>query len=253
MKIFLKKVYDQFSALLPKESEKKIANDAGQYWSKSEESKKIQDLSHWRGAGRWNEGEWQKIGEHHFTLLKRLCTYSNISLESVRSMLEWGPGGGSNVVRFSENMSTIYGVDISRSNLDECSRQLEKINFKKFYPVLIPPEDPDSCLNQIKEPVDLFLSTAVFQHFPSKEYGIRIMSVAYELLKPGAVAIIQIRYDNSKRHYHSKKRNYRHNAVTFTSYGLDEFWDICASIKFTPLYIHLESAINYAYYYLRKD
>lgn len=50
----------------------------------------------------------------------------------------------------------------------------------------------------------------------------------------------------------AKHRNYHKNAITFTSYKIEEFWEISKSSGFTPLGIVLEPHNRYAYYYLAK-
>ena len=146
-----------------------------------------------------------------------------------------------------------YGVDISQPNLHESARQLANTSFNGFKPILIAPGDPSACISKINCQLDFFLSTAVFQHFPSKNYGFKVLEIAHKLLKPGAVALVQIRYDNLKYRYRPKWRDYKYNAITFTSYKLDEFWKMCIETKFMPLFISLEPEVNYAYYFLKNS
>jgi hypothetical protein len=100
--------------------------------------------------------------------------------------------------------------------------------------------------------VDFFLSTAVFQHFPSQEYGIKVTRLAFHLLKDEGVAIIQIRYDDGSDILKSKQRDYARNAITFTSYPVHEYWQIALESGFTPLAVILDTEPCYAYYLLRK-
>ena len=253
MRTLLKKIYAMIFNFLPHEAEDKIANDAGEYWVGSQSSENKRDLSHWRGRGRWTDDKWREIGEHHFKLFEKLCSVSCIPKENIQTILEWGPGGGSNAVRFSQHVSVFYGVDISQPNLHESARQLANTSFNGFKPILIAPGDPSACISKINCQLDFFLSTAVFQHFPSKNYGFKVLEIAHKLLKPGAVALVQIRYDNLKYRYRPKWRDYKYNAITFTSYKLDEFWKMCIETKFMPLFISLEPEVNYAYYFLKNS
>lgn len=111
-------------------------------------------------------------------------------------------------------IDTFYGVDISKANLDECTRQCERSALRPFRPILIDPEDPESVPQVVDGPLDAFLSTAVYQHFPSKSYGHRVTRIAGELLRPGGVALIQTRYSEGSRRFRPKKRGYKHNAIT---------------------------------------
>jgi len=248
----LQGIYNFFYSVVPRENAKKIYKDVYNYWSASESSDRKKDLSHWRGKGRWDEDAWLEIGEKNFSFFNMLCKISNTPTDSIKRMLEWGPGGGANVIRFAKNISVYYGVDISKSNLDECHKQVKHIYPQSFHPILIEPPKPQDCIAKIEGKIDFFLSTAVFQHFPSKEYGIEILKIAYNLLHKGKIALIQIRYDDIRLKYKSKTRSYQRNAITFTSYRIDEFWKICKDIGFEPLSVTLSPEVNYAYYFLQK-
>ncbi len=234
------------------EKEDKISNDAKKYWSSSQENSTIQDLSHWRGSGRWCDDEsWNKIGKKHFFMYKKLCDLTEMTGQ-IRSMIEWGPGGGANLIWFSKELNKIYGIDISSPNLDECERQLMENEYFGFNKVLIPANSPEDCVDLIKPDVDFFLSTAVYQHFPSKEYGIKVTKLAYKLLSNQSIALIQIRYDDGSNRFAPKTRDYYQNAVNFTSYKIEEFWNIANEIGFKPIAIYLKPEVNYAYYFLGK-
>lgn len=179
------RILEKAEGLLPRERVSKIAKDAGQFWSESGSKAIIRDYSHWRGEGRWaDEQTWAKIGDTHFKVFGDLCLLAGIS-RPIHSMVEWGPGGGANAVRFCSEVSSYYGIDISTANLDECRRQLHIQSFDGFHPVLIHADHPEEVLQSVRTPVDLFLSTAVFQHFPGKEYGVLVMKVAYDLVSSG--------------------------------------------------------------------
>jgi len=232
------------------QSERKIIRDAEKFWSSSKNNSDRQDLSHWRGKGRWmDDFQWLAIGEQHLSLFKELCEISNTSIQT---MVEWGPGGGSNLLAFKNQMKIIYGVDISPSNLDECENQLIQAGYTGFKKVLISVDSPEDCIISIDSAVDFFLSTAVYQHFPSKEYGIEVTKIAYNLLSEKGVALIQTRYEDGNNRVFSKKRNYFKNAIGFTSYTIEEFWKISEIIGFKPVAIYLKPESNYAYYFLKK-
>lgn len=168
-------------------------------------------------------------------------------------MVEWGPGGGANAVRFAREVGRLYGVDISEANLAECRRQLESQPFRGFIPILIDANQPQEALDRIAERVDFFLSTAVFQHFPSKEYGVKVTQIAYQMLKDNGIALIQTRYDDGSARLKPKDRDYARNAVTFTSYPIQEYWQIALECGFAPLAVVLDVGTRYAYYLLRRD
>lgn len=239
------------SGFLP-QSESRVASDAFSFWAGSDSTDGARDLSHWLGEGRWSDqGAWTHIGQLHFEMFESLCLLANRE-RPVRSMVEWGPGGGANAVRFCAEAAGLYGVDISAPNLAECRRQLEIRGFDGFQPILIDTMCPEQCLQFVKSPVEFFLSTAVYQHFPSKQYGIRVTELACELLADDGVALIQIRYHDGSKRFAPKNRDYWRNVVTFTSYGISEFWQIAVESGFNPLAVSLDPDINYAYYFLKK-
>jgi cyclopropane fatty-acyl-phospholipid synthase-like methyltransferase len=229
-----------------------LAATAQQYWSASATENDKQDLSHWKGSGRWaDEESWRRIGEDHFDIYRTLLRLADRQ-EPVRSMIEWGPGGGANAVRFAREIPRFYGVDISEPNLSQCRREVESTGYTGFVPVRIEAADPEDVLDRIGEKVDLFLCTAVYQHFPDKEHGVRITELAHELLADGGVALIQTRYDDGNPYYAPKTRDYWANAVVFTSYRIEEFWQVATDAGFHPLAVVLRPATNYAFYLLSK-
>lgn len=178
--------------------------------------------------------------------------FSSEGRPAPETVLEWGPGGGANVVHFLGWARRYIGVDISAANLEECRRQTAERQLSEFVPIHIEANAPEAVLEKTPGPCDLFLSTAVFQHFPSREYGIRITGIARKLLKPDGLALIQIRYDNGQPSFFAKRRDYRRNVLTFTSYRIDEFWNIAREAGFDPACVTLEPRTNYAFFFLRN-
>jgi cyclopropane fatty-acyl-phospholipid synthase-like methyltransferase len=235
----------------PVEPETKIARDAAEYWSRSATDRFQKEMSHWQGSGGKfsQDSDWRLIGERSFAMFEELCAQTRHP-RPVRRMLEWGPGGGSNAIRFAPETAEFIGVDISEPNLNECERQLASIGYRGLSKVLIDPNRPEDVLALVEPGVDFVLSTAVFQHFPSKEYGVRVLSVLHSLLAPTGIAMLQIRYDDGTEQWRPKQGDYNKNAITFTSYGIAEFWKHCEVAGMRPLSVRLDMSINYAYYYV---
>ena len=76
---------------------------------------------------------------------------------------------------------------------------------------------------------------AVFQHFPSREYGGEVLRVVAGLLAPGGLGCVQIRYDNGREKYQQKHEDYFARHLTFTSYPLDTFWSLIEGVGLRPL------------------
>lgn len=230
------------------DAENMLEKDAGEFWSESETNASIQDLSHWSGVGRWvDKRKWAAIGEDHLNRFLKFAKCENI--KQYNHAVEWGPGGGSNAVAFLKLFKCYTGVDISGPNLQECVRQVNLRRLESFTPVLIDVEKPESIADIIKSKCDLFISTAVFQHFPSKEYGNRVLKSVYKILEPNASVIIQIRYDNGDPIYIPKKRDYKKNAVVFNSYRIDEFWCLMVNSGLEVITVKLFPENNIAYFF----
>jgi hypothetical protein len=231
---------------------KDLAIEAGQYWRQSEGRAWVQDMSHWRGHGRWaDQRAWASLGERHLEMFHKLCALTGRT-GKMRSMLEWGPGGGANAVAFAPHVRRFYGVDISPANLAECGRQLEVIGFADWRPIAIDAGRPEECLAAIDEPVDFVLSTAVFQHFPGKGYGVRVLGILNQLLASDGIALIQIRYDDGSEVLRCKTSDYEKNVVTFTSYRIEEFSRLASEAGLDPVSLVLKPGDCYAFYLLKK-
>jgi len=234
------------------ESDTKILTDSQAFWSSSDKLNDIKDHAHWKGEGRWKDEEkWLGIGRNHINLLKSFIKYLNYD-KSIDSVLEWGSGGGSNAIAFSQLAKRYYGVDTSEPTLEQCRNELSTIHNLEFKPILIDIDYPEKVVEEIDQKCDLFLSTAVFQHFPSKQYGIRVTKLAYEILNDKSLAIIQVRYEGDDIKFKPKRKFYNQNVITFTSYKIEEYWDVLINTGFKPEYTILDSSINYAYYFCTK-
>jgi len=230
-----------------------IEQDAQDLWSQSSDRDLIRDYAHWQGSGRWkDERAWLTIGENTYAKFRRYCRLLSVDPEK-RTMLEWGTGGGSNIVRFGQEWRTCFGVDISTASLEEVMRQCREREVPAtFRPCLVPAKDPDHIKTLVDEPIDLFLSTAVFQHFPSQAYGYHVIVLAAQMLKKGGLAFIQIRYDDGHEKFKSRSEKYDVYAIRFTSYKIDEFWKVMHGFNIVPIAVDLDPNVNYATFFGRK-
>jgi Methyltransferase domain len=204
------------------------------------------DMSHWRGHGRWPDDKWLAIGAATLHSIQRAARTLGRDVPK-GPLLEWGPGGGSNLVACAGISQRLYGADISTKNLAECARVLAELDSSpEFRPILVG-DHPTTVTDAIDEPIDLFVSTAVFQHFPTREYGGEVLRAVAGALAPGALGCVQIRYDDGTPKYLQKEADYFARHVTFTSYPLDGFWDLIKSVGLQPLDISaVNSKVNYA-------
>ena len=103
--------------------------------------------------------------------------------------------------------STCGSCTTTRNTGADCGRQLAAVGgADRFRPIVLDGE-PEAVLTAIDRPVDLFVSAAVFQHFPSQEYGRRVLASASAsvAMAPGAIGYVQIRYDDGTPKYAPKE------------------------------------------------
>lgn len=214
-------------------------DEVEQLWSRSAEDERLRGHSHWRGAGAFaDERRWLAIGE-------RTRGYVDELLREVRGgstshweleVLEWGPGGGSNLVALAPIASGFVGVDVSAPNLEECGRQASAIGFDGFRPIHIGDAPPTVVAATVDAPVDVVISTSVFQHFPSVAYGEQVLGVLRDLSHAGTVGVIQVRYERRPDLRPSTGR-YRDDYLHGSVHPLADFWWSLAGSGFTPLRI----------------
>jgi methyltransferase family protein len=229
-----------------------VHHEITEVWESHDDEQYRQDQSHWRGVGRWNEEKWTEWGQGTAQRMEELhhAAHRNWSSAAPPVVLEWGPGGGANLYGLASRVSTMYGVDISAKNLEETGRVLAEIAGSHFVPILLDGE-PSTVVGLIDRPVDLFFSTAVFQHFPSREYGAEVLRTVRQLMAPGGLGYVQIRFDDGTDRYRPKSlAEYRERHLTATSYSLSGFWDLLLDSGFRPLQIaNVNTKVNYARFY----
>lgn len=212
-----------------------------------------QDQSHWRGVGRWADDQaWLDIGRQTRSSLEDAYRLLNCppAFEGA-TILEWGPGGGANLFAFKDTAKRLIGVDISQKNLIETMRILKAENASATFDPLLLKADIEEAVKPFRDSVDVFISTAVFQHFPSRQYGADVLAALRRCCKTDAVGVIQIRYDNGFSKYRgiTDISEYERNFVTANAYQIEEFWDLLQSSGFKPIAIaSVISRINYATY-----
>ena len=158
-----------------------LERDAAEYWSTDDAAR--HDMSHWYRA---RPERWLRVARRTRRQLAPHIAHARVAVE-------WGPGGGANVVALHGIAETIYGVDISAANLAECQRQAKGQDFR---PVLIDVEEPEVA--EIPR-ADLFLCVSVLQYLPTKAYARRILTIASRTLRPGGGALWQIRRGDDAR------------------------------------------------------
>ncbi|MBA2317859.1 MAG: class I SAM-dependent methyltransferase [Euzebyales bacterium] len=220
-------------------------------WEEHTDESYRRDQSHWKGQGRWSDEKWEAVGQGTVKRLTRIFGPHRPHpwLRAAPVVLEWGPGGGSNLHALAPHATVLYGVDISQQNLQETERVLRMQHPQVDFHAILLRENPAEVLERVLQPVDIFVSTAVFQHFPSQQYGADVLNVVGRLCAKGCVGLIQIRFDNGNPKYTSKDfAEYERLHITATSYELSAFWDLCRAAGLRPVSIFdINTTNNYAY------
>lgn len=240
------------------QSEAQMATDAQRYWTRADGAPKPGDY-HERGAGPFagDDNAWRSLGQEHFALFEAFARQAELPRPMQRA-LEWGCGGGANAMHFAPDAAEFVGVDLSPEILQECGEQLRREGFENFVPVAVDVTDITPVVQRFAGTCDLFLCTYVYELLPTKAHGLRLLSSAHDLLRPGGMALIQIKYDTGETHTRARQWDYARHVANNTTYRIDEFWTEAINRGFKPCGVHLvPKATNvpderYAYFALIK-
>jgi SAM-dependent methyltransferase len=238
-------------------AEPSLIQDSQIYWNDSPD-RSLKQNSHWRGVGIFQDDErWLSLGSGHLQMYQEFAQ-SLRTRAPLRRIVEWGCGGGMNAVHFGALAEEFFGIDISSASLEECHKQMSWAGLHNFRPVLIDAAKPEAAIDLMGGPCDLLISTYVFELLPTPEYGLRVLKIALEFLRPGGTAMIQIKYDEGNWKTRSKRWNYARNLAWNATYRIEEFWQAAEQIGLIPKMVKLlprqplVNDRNYAYYFLQK-
>jgi SAM-dependent methyltransferase len=239
-------------------SEERLVADAGAVWNGGADDT-WRNNSHFRDGSVFGDADWAEIGREHWALFNRLSRTANWTADrgDFGRVVEWGCGGGANAVTFAPHAGKEFvGVDIDPRTLAECERQVTAATDAPFRGVLADAANPEATALTMDE-CDLWTSFYVLELVPSPDYGLRLMKIAHDMLSPGGLAFVQIKYNTGSWRTRSRLRGYRSStAAGMTTYGIDEFWSAMVGIGFTPEGLHLVPSnrldSRYAYFLLRK-
>jgi SAM-dependent methyltransferase len=236
------------------QSDSKISADAQAYWAQPGSSAWLSD-SHWRNGPAFAENSiWPEIGRRHLNMFERGARAVEFNRPWTR-ILEWGCGGGANAIHFAPRAQEFIGVDISAETLIECGREVSSVSNADWRPVQIEVGTPEQAVREFGG-CDIWLSFYLFELIPSPDYGERLLRIAYQMLTPGGLAFIQIKYGDGRWSTRSRRRSYRSGLASMTTYRIDEFWTLAERCGFKPETIELvpinELDQRYAYFLLTR-
>lgn len=164
--------------------------------------KKIRDMSHCKGFGRWEDPQtWSsRLGAFMVKRLLHLMDIFDVDLCDPQKVIDFGCGGGSNLNAMycsliGDVSSELCGIDISVNNLVEARKQLSP----DVHLVHYDPNAPEVLLEDLPfQEADVFISTYVFQHFPSEDYTKEVINLMTNMVKVGGLFLIQFRHSEGK-------------------------------------------------------
>jgi len=209
---------------------KGLEEEAREYWRLSEYDERVQDQSHWLGSARWDRERWLAYGDFHGGLVLRFLREYAPSDYAVglayKAALDWGCGGGANLRALCGIFGRATGVDVSAATVAQCEKQLRLLGCENVATLCFPADLPGTVLERLGPATfDFVFSAAVFQHFPSRGYTLRVLEVMEMLMKPGACGLIQVRYDDGSDKLRQKEDDYAKNVIYMTSFKTGEFAD----------------------------
>lgn len=239
-----------------KHSESRIAGDAQRYWTETGGAR-WKSNSHWADASVFGGTDlWTEIGRRHLLMFERGSRMVEFERPWSR-VIEWGCGGGANAIHFAPRANEFIGVDLSVETLRECGQQVAATCDTPFRPISIDVAEPEKALTQVGGQCDVYLSFYVFELIPTPEYGERLLRIARELLAPGGLALIQIKYHDGGWLTKPRRRAYRSGLAEMTTYPISSFWELAVKCGLQPEAIQLvprnELDERYAYFFLTKE
>lgn len=162
-------------------------------------------------------------------------------------VLEWGVGGGANAKALEDCHQGYVGVDISPESLAAAVKECPTVT-----PVLL---DASPSVLDLDDIFDTVISTAVFQHFPDKQYGIDVVACMARHMAKGAHGLIQTRYYQPMEMYDPQlvqHQPYDTRFIGSNAYQIAEFWRILERAGLTAQDVSLEPLTQYAWYRFSK-
>lgn len=210
-------------------------------------------ISHWRdGLG---VEDWSQVGVEHLDIYRGFARALALPTDP-GVIIEWGCGGGANAVVFAPLATKFIAADVSADSVAECVKQVRSVCDTPVEAITVDIDNPEEAVAGRTESCDVFLCVYVIELAASAEEAMRIVDIAAGILRPGGMALFQVKYNTADRSTRGRKRNYRRNVANMTTFGIDEFWLRASQTGLTPRLItlvpknHLD--VRYAYYALTK-
>lgn len=226
----------------------RIAAQASRYWATPTQGRWEAD-SHWRnGIG---EMAWREVGVEHWSIYSMFA--GALAIPAPGRVIEWGAGGGANAVAFAPHAQAFIATDVSDNSLDECVRQVRAVCDTPISTRRIDLKVPEQAVADLRRSCDTFLCFYVLELTAGADAVKRILRIASELLAPGGLAVIQVKYHTDDRRTRGRPGvRYTRNIATTTTFGIEEFWALAIDCGLEPQLLTLVPVNrldkHYAYY-----
>lgn len=235
-----------------RQSDERLASDSQRYWSGVIDSEA--GMAHVRQGGVGDE-VYRELGAQAVARIERFAGALGRSLDGL-AVLEWGCGGGANLVALADRVDRIVGIDVAPDVLACARDELIRAGRPEAELHCIPVDAPEAALELLSDPVDLFICLYVIEIMPSTSHVRRVLRVARSWLRPGGMAIVQVKYRTTDPRTASRKFAYAVAPSSMTTFGIDEFWELAEAEGFVARHVELEplqplvNEEHYAYYLL---
>jgi 2-polyprenyl-3-methyl-5-hydroxy-6-metoxy-1,4-benzoquinol methylase len=216
------------------QSAAQIGTDARAYWA-DRQGEAWAAHSHWRGE--LAESDWLGLGLEHWALWETFARAVGAT-RPLERIVDWGCGGGANAVAFAPHCDEYIGADIASASVEECKKQVVASCATPFKGIVIDDAQPEVSAANIPK-CDLFICLYVLELVPTPAYGLRILQIAADLLRPGGHAMIQIKYRTGWRTAPRGRRYKASTVASITSYRIDEFWNAAVKCGLRPQLVHI--------------
>lgn len=222
--------------------------DAAAYWQRADQPDWAAN-SHWRGG--LSDEAWRNVGNENLGIFRKLVVGLG-EVDDFGIVIDWGCGGGANAVAFAGYAERIIVADVSSDSVEESLARVREACATPVDGLIIDIEHPEIAAKQYAGVCDTFLCIYVIELTAGKHEALRIVDAAKEVLKPGGIAMFQVKYSTKSIGSRSAKRAYARNLASMTTFAIDEFWCALADRGLTPHLVTLvpenELDSRYAYF-----
>ena len=239
-----------------RQSAARLAADAQRYWERH--APDSPNTSHWRGEGGLTDEQFEEMGRRNADRVAMAARALAFPTSELR-ILEWGCGGGTNLAALTGHAAHLIGIEVTEDSLRRTAEELHRRSPDvPFTPIRIDVTEPGRALAELDEPVDLLLCVNVMEVTPTPAYGLELIELFHDLLRPGGMALVQIRYQDHRASSRPAGAFYRANLADMTSYPIPEFWTACGVRGLHPKLLTIEPhedviGTRYAYLVLTRD